>query len=316
VWGARATAAATAAATARSSCAPAFAKETHTQLKTLSSLPPLPPSQVLLLDNVRFYPEEEKNDPAFAAKLAANADIYVNDAFGTAHRAHASTEGVAKILTPAVAGFVSRGCLIGGHLDIWCFARRRQRLLFDSPSPAPRNQTKTDQKNQPKNQQKKTNQKPPPNRHQTHTKRPNQHPQLLQKELDYLDGAVSAPKRPFAAIVGGSKVSSKITVIESLLGKVDKLFICGGMVFTFLKARGISVGGSLVEEDKLDLARELELKAAAKGVKIILPVDVIAADKFAPDAATQVVAADKIPDGWLGLDQGPESNELFAKELR
>lgn len=140
--------------------------------------------------------------------------------------------------------------------------------------------------------------------------------QLLQKELDYLDGAVAAPKRPFAAIVGGSKVSSKITVIESLLGKVDKLFICGGMVFTFLKARGISVGGSLVEEDKLDLARELEAKAAAKGVKIILPIDVIAADKFAPDANTQTVAADKIPDGWLGLDQGPESNKLFEKELR
>lgn len=143
----------------------------------------------------------------------------------------------------------------------------------------------------------------------------NSQPQLLQKELDYLDGAVSAPKRPFAAIVGGSKVSSKITVIESLLGKVDKLFICGGMVFTFLKARGISVGGSLVEEDKLDLARELEKKAAAKGVKIILPIDVIAADKFAPDANTQTVAADKIPDGWLGLDQGPESNKLFADEL-
>jgi len=198
---------------------------------------------VLLLDNVRFYKEEEKNDPAFAAKLAANADLYVNDAFGTAHRAHASTEGVAKILSPAVAGF------------------------------------------------------------------------LLQKELDYLDGAVAAPKRPFAAIVGGSKVSSKITVIESLLEKVDKLFICGGMVFTFLKARGINVGGSLVEDDKLDLARELEAKAKAKGVKLILPVDVVAADKFDPNANTKTVAADAIPDGWLGLDQGPESNKLFEKEL-
>jgi phosphoglycerate kinase len=127
---------------------------------------------------------------------------------------------------------------------------------------------------------------------------------------------VAAPKRPFAAIVGGSKVSSKITVIESLLSKVDKLFICGGMVFTFLKARGINVGGSLVEDDKLDLARELEAKAKAKGVKLILPVDVIAADKFDPNANTQTVAADKIPDGWLGLDQGPESNKLFEQELR
>jgi 3-phosphoglycerate kinase len=151
---------------------------------------------------------------------------------------------------------------------------------------------------------------PPKNKHQI------QPPQLLQKELDYLDGAVAAPKRPFAAIVGGSKVSSKITVIESLLGKVDKLFICGGMVFTFLKARGISVGGSLVEDDKLDLARELEDKAKAKGVKLILPVDVIAADKFDPNANTKTVAADAIPDGWLGLDQGPESNKLFEKELR
>ena len=169
-----------------------------------------------------------------------------------------------------------------------------------SPRSTPLRLTLIPQKNQP-----------PPTNQPPKTKR-----QLLQKELDYLDGAVSNPKRPFAAIVGGSKVSSKITVIESLLEKVDKLFICGGMVFTFLKARGIAVGGSLVEDDKLDLARELEAKAKAKGVKLILPVDVIAADKFDANANTKVVAADAIPDGWLGLDQGPKSNELFAKELR
>jgi phosphoglycerate kinase len=165
---------------------------------------------------VRFYPEEEKNDAEFAKKLAANADLYVNDAFGTAHRAHGSTEGVSKYLKPAVAGF------------------------------------------------------------------------LLQKELDYLEGAVSQPKRPFVAIVGGSKVSSKITVIESLLNKVDKLVIGGGMVFTFLKARGLKVGNSLVEEDKLELAKELEAMAKAKGVKLILPTDVVVADKFAPDANRSV----------------------------
>ena len=191
--------------------------------------------QVLLLENVRFYKEETKNDPEFAKKLAAPAQIYVNDAFGTAHRAHASTEGVTKYLKPSVAGF------------------------------------------------------------------------LLQKELDYLDGAVSAPKRPFCAIVGGSKVSSKIGVIESLLEKCDKIVLGGGMVFTFYKARGMNVGSSLVEEDKLDLAKELEAKAKAKGVQFILPTDVVIADKFAPDANTQVVEASAIPDGWMGLDIGPNS---------
>ncbi|KIY92373.1 phosphoglycerate kinase, partial [Monoraphidium neglectum] len=182
---------------------------------------------LLLLENVRFYKEEEKNDPAFAEKLAANADLYVNDAFGTAHRAHASTEGVTKYLKPSVAGF------------------------------------------------------------------------LLQKELDYLDGAVTTPKRPFAAIVGGSKVSSKITVIESLLNKVDKLIIGGGMVFTFYKARGYSVGSSLVEEEQLELATKLEALAKEKGVELLLPTDVVVADKFAPDANTQIVSADAIPDGWM-----------------
>jgi phosphoglycerate kinase len=200
--------------------------------------------EVLLLENVRFYKEEEKNDPEFAKKLASVADLYVNDAFGTAHRAHASTEGVTKFLSPSVAGF------------------------------------------------------------------------LLQKELDYLDGAVSNPKRPFAAIVGGSKVSSKIGVIESLLEKCDKIILGGGMIFTFFKARGISVGSSLVEEDKLDLAKELEAKAKAKGVEILLPTDVVIADKFAPDAATQVVDVNAIPDGWMGLDIGPKSIDLFNNSLK
>jgi phosphoglycerate kinase len=190
---------------------------------------------VCLLENVRFYPEEEKNDAEFAKKLAANCDLYVNDAFGTAHRAHGSTEGVSKYLTPSVAGF------------------------------------------------------------------------LLQKELDYLQGAVDVPKRPFAAIVGGSKVSSKISVIESMLAKVDKLVLGGGMVFTFLKARGISVGSSLVEDDQLELAKKLEAIAKEKGVQLFLASDVIVADKFAPDAATQTVDVTAIPDGWMGLDIGPKS---------
>eukprot|EP00312_Isochrysidales_sp_CCMP1244_P001677 CAMPEP_0196680798 /NCGR_PEP_ID=MMETSP1090-20130531/8015_1 /TAXON_ID=37098 /ORGANISM="Isochrysis sp, Strain CCMP1244" /LENGTH=436 /DNA_ID=CAMNT_0042019121 /DNA_START=48 /DNA_END=1358 /DNA_ORIENTATION=- len=198
---------------------------------------------VLLLENTRFYKEEEKNVPEFAEKLAANADLFVNDAFGTAHRAHGSTEGVTKYLSPSVAGF------------------------------------------------------------------------LLQKELDYLDGAVSEPKRPFAAIVGGSKVSSKIGVIESLMEKVDKIVIGGGMVFTFLKARGLETGSSLVEEDQLELATKLEKIAKEKGITFILPSDVIVADKFAADAATQTVSVDSIPEGWMGLDNGPVATAEIQKEL-
>merc|ERR1711871_137277 len=190
---------------------------------------------VCLLENVRFYPEEEKNVPEFAEKLAANADLFVNDAFGTAHRAHGSTEGVTKFLKPSVAGF------------------------------------------------------------------------LLQKELDYLQGAVDVPQRPFAAIVGGSKVSSKISVIESMLAKVDKLVLGGGMVFTFLKARGVSVGSSLGEDDQLELAPKLEALAKEKGVELFLADDVVVADKFAEDAANKVVGVDEIPDGWMGLDIGPKT---------
>ncbi|TVU08472.1 hypothetical protein EJB05_41877, partial [Eragrostis curvula] len=203
----------------------------------------LPNGGVLLLENVRFHKEEEKNDPEFAKKLASVADLYVNDAFGSAHRAHASTEGVTKYLRPAVAGF------------------------------------------------------------------------LMQKELDYLVGAVANPKKPFAAIVGGSKVSTKIGVIESLLAKVDILILGGGMIFTFYKAKGYAVGKSLVEEDKLELATSLIEKAKSKGVSLLFPTDVVVADKFAADAESKIVPASSIPDGWMGLDIGPDSIKSFSKTL-
>jgi phosphoglycerate kinase len=199
--------------------------------------------QVLLLENVRFYKEEEQNDPEFAKKLAANADLYVNDAFGTAHRAHASTEGVTKYLSPSVGGY------------------------------------------------------------------------LIEKELQYLQSAIANPQRPLAAIIGGSKVSSKIGVIEALLEKCDKLIIGGGMIFTFYKARGLNVGKSLVEEDKIELAKSLEAKAKERGVDLLLPTDVVVADKFAPDANSQTVSIENIPDGWMGLDIGPDSIKVFQEAL-
>ncbi|MBD2181536.1 phosphoglycerate kinase [Planktothrix sp. FACHB-1355] len=198
---------------------------------------------VILLENVRFHKEEEKNDPEFAKQLAANADLYVNDAFGTAHRAHASTEGVTKYLKPSVAGY------------------------------------------------------------------------LIEKELQYLQSAIENPQRPLAAIIGGSKVSSKIGVIETLLEKCDKLIIGGGMIFTFYKARGLSVGKSLVEEDKLELAKTLEAKAKERGVQLLLPTDVVVADKFAADAESQTVSIENIPDGWMGLDIGPDSVKVFQDAL-
>ena len=198
---------------------------------------------VVLLENVRFFAEEEQNDAAFAEKLAALAEVYVNDAFGAAHRAHASTEGVTRFLSPSVAGL------------------------------------------------------------------------LMEKELAYLQGAIDAPKRPLAAIVGGSKVSSKIGVLEALIDKCDKILIGGGMIFTFYKARGLSVGKSLVEEDKLELAKELEAKAAAKGVQFLLPTDVVLADNFAPDANSQIAKVEAIPDGWMGLDIGPDSVAVFQEAL-
>mmetsp|Transcript_27195 Transcript_27195/g.32160 ORF Transcript_27195/g.32160 Transcript_27195/m.32160 type:complete len:441 (-) Transcript_27195:211-1533(-) len=190
---------------------------------------------VIMLENTRFYKEETKNEPAFVEKLAAPFDLFVNDAFGTAHRAHASTEGVTKFLSPAVSGF------------------------------------------------------------------------LLAKELEYLDGAVSNGKTPMAAIVGGSKVSSKITVLNALLDKCDKIIIGGGMVFTFLKAKGLPVGTSLVEDDYVETAKEVLAKAEKLGKEILLPSDIIVADAFSADANIQTVPVDAIPDGWMGLDNGPNT---------
>ncbi|KGG13176.1 MULTISPECIES: phosphoglycerate kinase [Prochlorococcus] len=198
---------------------------------------------VVLLENVRFMPGEEKNDLEFAKQLSKLAQVYVNDAFGAAHRAHASTEGVTKFLSPNVAGY------------------------------------------------------------------------LMEKELQYLQGAIDSPKRPLAAIVGGSKVSSKIGVLESLIDKCDKVLIGGGMIFTFYKARGLSVGKSLVEDDKLDLAKALEEKARSKGVELLLPTDVILADNFAADADSQIASINSIPEGWMGLDIGPDSVKVFQDAL-
>ena len=198
---------------------------------------------VIMLENTRFYKEEEKNEPGFVEKLAAPFDLYVNDAFGTAHRAHASTEGVTKFLKPSVGGF------------------------------------------------------------------------LLAKELEYLDGAVNRGKKPIAAIVGGSKVSTKITVLEALLDKCDLIIIGGGMVFTFLKAKGLNVGTSLVEDDFVETAKSVMAKAEKLGKKILLPSDIVVADKFDANAETQIVAADAIPDGWMGLDNGPKTTEEQKEAL-
>ncbi|YAI81668.1 MAG: phosphoglycerate kinase [cyanobacterium endosymbiont of Rhopalodia sterrenbergii] len=199
--------------------------------------------QVALLENLRFHAEEEKNDPEFAKQLASNADLYVNDAFGTAHRAHASTEGVTHYLSPSVAGY------------------------------------------------------------------------LIEKELKYLQAALKKTQRPLAAIIGGSKVSEKIGVIATLLEKCDKLIIGGGMIFTFYKARGFSVGKSLVENDKLESAKYLEAKAKEKGVDFLLPSDVVVADNFTSNANNKTVSVDSIEDGWMGLDIGPNSIKLFQEAL-
>lgn len=199
--------------------------------------------EVLMLENARFYKDEEKNVPEFAQKMAKNIKVYVNDAFGTAHRAHASTEGVTKYVEYSVAGF------------------------------------------------------------------------LLKKELAFLKSAVDSPVRPFAAIVGGAKVSTKIPVIESLIQKCDKIFIGGGMIFTFYRAQGLSVGKSMVEEDFVQTAKELLEKAKAKGVKFFLPTDVVVADEFKADANSKVVNVNAIPDGWMGLDIGPESIKQFKSEI-
>ncbi|MGK5510207.1 phosphoglycerate kinase [Brevibacillus formosus] len=193
---------------------------------------------VILLENVRFHAGEEKNDPELAKSFAALADLFVNDAFGTAHRAHASTAGIAEYI-PAVAGL------------------------------------------------------------------------LMEKEIRFMGGALSNPERPFTAIVGGAKVKDKIAVIENLLTKVDHLIIGGGMANTFLKAQGYGIGASLCEDDKLDLARTLMDQAKERGVQLLMPVDVVVADRFAADAEKQVVAIDAIPEGWMALDIGPKTVEQY-----
>jgi len=201
------------------------------------------PGEVILLENVRFHAEEEKNNPEFAKKLASYADVYVNDAFGTAHRAHATTAGVADYL-PAVCGY------------------------------------------------------------------------LIGKEIGVMGKALEDPKRPFVAILGGAKVSDKIGVINNLLEKVDTIIIGGGMAYTFVKAQGGSIGTSLCENDKLDYAREMIEKAKAKDVKFLLPIDTIAADKFAADAEPVCVKTNAIPDNLMGLDIGPDTIKEFSEAIK
>ena len=202
----------------------------------------LQPGQVLLLENLRFHGEEEKNDPEFSRKLASLADVGINDAFGCCHRAHASVAGIAAFL-PMAAGF------------------------------------------------------------------------LLEKEIRFIGGAVDHPAHPFAAIIGGAKVSDKIEVISNLLPKVDVMIIGGGMANTFLAAQGYGIGKSLVEADKIDLAKKLIAQAADEGKKLLLPVDVTVAEAFSNDAAHKVVPADAVPEDWMILDIGTKSQELFAREL-
>ena len=203
----------------------------------------LKPGELLMLENVRFEAGETKNNPDLAKAFASLAEIYVNDAFGSAHRAHASTAGVADYL-PAVCRF------------------------------------------------------------------------LIQKEITVMGKALSDPKRPFVAILGGAKVSDKIGVINNLLDKVDTLIVGGGMAYTFAKAQGYSIGDSLCEDDKVELAREMLEKAKAKGVKLLLPVDNRVGDKFDANCSVKVVGSDNIPDGWMGMDIGPETEKLFCEAIK
>ena len=199
--------------------------------------------QIMLLENLRFDPREEKNAPSFAEELASMAELYVSDAFGTVHRAHASTAGVAAYL-PAVSGL------------------------------------------------------------------------LVAKELEIMGGALNNPKRPFVAVLGGAKVSDKIGVINNLLDKADTIIIGGGMAYTFAKAQGGSIGKSLCEEDKLDYALEMIAKARKNGVKLLLPSDTMAADEFSNDAKRQVVSTMAIPDGWEGMDIGPDTIRTFCDAVK
>jgi len=203
----------------------------------------LQPGEVLLLENLRFYKQEEKGDVAFAEKLSKHGDIYVNDAFGTAHRAHASTTIVAQFFKEKCAGYV------------------------------------------------------------------------MAAELDNAKKVMEKAAKPFTAIMGGAKISDKLLIIENLLDKVNNLIIGGGMAYTFFKALGGQIGNSLVEEDKLELAKELIQKAKAKGVDLLLPIDSIVADKFAADANTAIANNHAIQDGWMGLDIGPQSTAVFAKAI-
>ncbi len=200
------------------------------------------PGDIVLLENIRFYPGESKNDPEFASKLASIADIYVSDAFGTSHRAHASVVGVTDYL-PSVAGF------------------------------------------------------------------------LLESEIDHLENLMKFPKHPFFAVLGGNKISDKIGVIDKLIDNVDGILTGGGMCFTFLKAKGLSVGNSLVEEEQLDMARGILKKAREKGVSFYLPSDVIIAEEISKEATSKVATVDNIPDGWMGLDIGPQTIDIYQPVL-
>lgn len=199
---------------------------------------------VLILENVRFHSEEEKNDPAFAKQLAELGDVYINDAFGSAHRAHASTEGVTKFIKVSAAGY------------------------------------------------------------------------LMRKELDYLGGAITNPKRPYVAILGGAKISGKIDVINNLLNKVDTLIVGGGMAYTFYKAEGKEIGTSLLEAEKIDLAKQVLQNVKESGIKFLLPVDVVVASEFKNDSPATVVSVDNMPADKMGLDIGPETIKLFSNELK
>jgi phosphoglycerate kinase len=210
---------------------------------TKSILDSMKDGDVLILENVRFHAEEEKNDPEFARKLAELGDVYINDAFGSAHRAHASTEGITKFIKTAAAGY------------------------------------------------------------------------LMQKELEYLGGAIFNPTRPYCAILGGAKISGKIDVISNLLDKVDTLIIGGGMAFTFFKAQGKEIGKSLLEEEKVDMAKEVLEKAKQSGIKFLLPIDVVVAGEFKNDSPSSVVSVDNISSDKMGLDIGPETINLFKEEI-
>ena len=203
----------------------------------------LQPGQVMLLENVRFHPEEEQNEQTFAQQLAELGDAYVNDAFGAAHRAHASTEGVPRCMGAGASGL------------------------------------------------------------------------LMEQEISYLDEALRRPQRPFTAILGGAKISGKIELIEHLLDRVDVLLIGGGMAYTFFKAMGLEIGDSLLEEDRLDTARQLLTRVEMGGLNLQLTVDCVVADRFAVDAQTQVVARDAIPRGWQGMDIGPQTRQRYADQI-